>query len=60
MSTIVLQFEHSLALPFFGIGMKTDLLQSCGHLDDTTLMAESEEELNNLFMKLKEKSENLA
>ena len=25
------QFEHSLALPFFGIGMKTDLFQSCGH-----------------------------
>ena len=23
--------EHSLALPFFGIGMKTDLCQSCGH-----------------------------
>ena len=23
--------EHSLALPFFGIGMKTDLFQSCGH-----------------------------
>ena len=22
--------EHSLALPFFGIGMKTDLFQSCG------------------------------
>ena len=22
---------HSLALPFFGIGMKTDLFQSCGH-----------------------------
>ena len=22
---------HSLALPFFGIGMKTDLSQSCGH-----------------------------
>ena len=31
MSAIVLQFEHSLALPFFGIGMKTDLFQSCGH-----------------------------
>ena len=30
MSAIV-QFEHSLALPFFGIGMKTDLFQSCGH-----------------------------
>ena len=31
MSAIVRQFEHSLALPFFGIGMKTDLSQSCGH-----------------------------
>ena len=25
------EFEHSLALPFFGIGMKTDLFQSCGY-----------------------------
>ena len=24
MSAIVWEFEHSLALPFFGIGMKTD------------------------------------
>ena len=31
MSTVVQLFEHSLALPFFGIGMKTDLFQSCGH-----------------------------
>ena len=31
MSAIVQQFEHSLALPFFVIGMKTDLFQSCGH-----------------------------
>ena len=31
MSAIVQQFEHSLALTFFGIGMKTDLFQSCGH-----------------------------
>ena len=23
--------DHSLALPFFQIGMKTDLFQSCGH-----------------------------
>ena len=30
-SAIVRSFEHSLALPFFGIGMKTDLFQSCGH-----------------------------
>ena len=31
MSAIVWYFEHSLALPCFGIGMKTDLFQSCGH-----------------------------
>ena len=31
MTAIVWQFEHSLALPFFGIGMKTELFQSYGH-----------------------------
>ena len=31
MTAIVQWFEHSLALPFFGIGMQTDLFQSCGH-----------------------------
>ena len=31
MSAIVWQFEHSLPFPFFGIGMKTGLFQSCGH-----------------------------
>ena len=31
MSTTVWEFEHSLALSFFGIGMKTDLFQACGH-----------------------------
>ena len=31
MSAIVQWLEHSLASPFFGIGMKTDLFQSCGH-----------------------------
>ena len=30
-SAIVQYFEYSLALLFFGIGMKTDLFQSCGH-----------------------------
>ena len=30
MSAILWQFEHFLALPFFGIGMKTDLFQSTG------------------------------
>ena len=31
MSAIVWQFEHSLALPFFGIWMRTDHFQSCNH-----------------------------
>ena len=31
MIALVQYFEHSLALPFFGIGIKTDLFQSCGH-----------------------------
>ena len=30
-SAIVQQFEHSLALPFYRIGMKTDIFLSCGH-----------------------------
>ena len=29
--TYVLILEHYLSLPFFGIGMKKDLLLSCGH-----------------------------
>ena len=36
--------------------MKTDLFQSCGHADDTTLVAESEEELKSLMMKVKEEN----
>ena len=31
MNAIVQEFEHSLALSVFGIGMKTDLFQSYGH-----------------------------
>ena len=31
MNAIAQEFEHCLALPFLGIGMKTDLFQSCGH-----------------------------
>ena len=31
MSIIVPKFEHSLALPFFRIEMKSDLFQFCGH-----------------------------
>ena len=31
MSPTVWQFEHSLALFFFGIGIKTGLFQSCSH-----------------------------
>ena len=32
-------------------------INNLGYADDTTLMAESEEELRNLLMKLKEESE---
>ena len=32
-------------------------IKNLRYADDTTLMAESEEELNNLLMKVKEKSE---
>ena len=67
MSAIV-QYWASLALPFFGIGMKTDLFQSCGHCwvfqicwhiecSTSTLMAESEEDLKSLLMRVKEESE---
>ena len=31
MSAVVPKFEHSLPLPFFGIGIKTVLFQSCVH-----------------------------
>ena len=50
MSAIVQWFEHSLALPFFGIGMKTDVLQSsgpcwvfqiCWHIECRTFTASS-------------------
>ena len=50
MSAIVRQFEHSLALPFFGIGMKTDFFQFCGpcwlfqicwHIECSTFTASS-------------------
>ena len=50
MNAILQQFEHSLALPFFGIRMKTDLFQSCGrclvfqicwHIEGSTFIASS-------------------
>ena len=56
MSTTVQQFEHSPALPFSGMGMKTDLFQSCGlwwvfpicwHLEFSTLRASSFKIWNN-------------
>ena len=31
MRAVVWEFEYSLAFLFFGIGVKTDLFQSCGH-----------------------------
>jgi len=56
LSEIVLYFEHPLALPFFGIGMKTDIFQSCshccifqicGHIECNTLTTSSFEILNS-------------
>ena len=40
MSAIVWWFEHSLAFPFFGIGMKTDLFQLCAHCCFPNLLAD--------------------
>jgi len=56
MGTIMWLFEHSLGLPFFGIGMKTDLFQSwghcwvfqiCWHIEYSTLTASSFRILNS-------------
>ena len=43
-----------------GIKIARRKINNLRYADDTTLMAESEEELNSLLMKVKEKSENLA
>ena len=43
-----------------GIKIARRNINNLRYADDTTLMAESEEELKSLVMKVKEKSENLA
>ena len=43
-----------------GIKIAGGNINNLRYADDTTLMAESEEELKNLFMKVKEESEKLA
>ena len=43
-----------------GIKIAGKNLNNLRYADDTTLMAESEEELKSLLMKVKEESENLA
>ena len=43
-----------------GIKISGRNINNFRYADDTTLMAESEEELKTLLMKVKEKSENLA
>ena len=40
-----------------GIKIAGRIINNLRYADDTTLMAESEEELNNLLMKMKEESE---
>ena len=56
MSAIVQEFQHSLALPFFGIGVKMDLFQShgqcwvfqiCWHIECSTFTASSFKIWNN-------------
>ena len=49
MSAIVWWFEHSLALLFFGIGMQTDLFQSCGHLSFPNLLAYCIQHFNSII-----------
>ena len=43
-----------------GIKIAGRYISNLRYADDTTLMAESEEELKNLLMKVKEESEKLA
>ena len=43
-----------------GIRISRRNINNLRYADDTTLMAESEEELKSLFMKVKEESEKLA
>ena len=43
-----------------GIKIARRNINNLGYTDDTTLMAESEEELKSLLMKVKEDSEKLA
>ena len=45
MSALVRYFEHSLALPFFGIEMKTDLFHSCGLMFKLVLEKAEEPEI---------------
>ena len=43
-----------------GVKIARRNINNLRYADDTTLMAESEEELNRVLVKVKEKSENLA
>ena len=43
-----------------GINIARRIINNLRYADDTTLMAESEEELKSLLMKVKEESEKLA
>ena len=43
-----------------GINIAGRNIKNLGYADDTTLMAESEEELKSLLMKVKEESEKLS
>ena len=52
--------DAGLDEPQAGIKIARRNINNLRYADDTTLMAESEEELKNLLMKVKEESEKLA
>ena len=49
--------RHAPSIPDWGLGGPGRNINNLRHADDTTLMAESEEELKSLLMKVKEESE---
>ena len=55
-----IMWNAGLAEPQAGIKIARRNINNLRYTDDTTLMEESEEELKNLLMKVKEESEKLA
>ena len=52
--------KHKIGIKITGIKIAGSNINNLRYADGTTLMAESEEELKSLLMKVKEKSKKLA